>query len=123
MKKVSVLLSFLLIFSLLLAACGGAPAASTPAEVAVADTAEADTTAADAAAAVPGGEVPRNRTMVVADMSPYGPPEMWSPYNLGGTHQQGVAFFHEPLVYADMLDGHQYPWLATSWNTMTMLPG
>jgi peptide/nickel transport system substrate-binding protein len=49
-------------------------------------------------------------------MSPYGPPEMWSPYNLGGTHQQGVAFFHEPLVYADMLDGHQYPWLAVSWE-------
>ena len=41
---------------------------------------------------------------------------MWSPYNLGGTHQQGVAFFHEPLVFADMLDGHEYPWLAESWE-------
>ena len=41
---------------------------------------------------------------------------MWSPYNLGGTHQQGVSLFHEPLVYADMLDGHEYPWLATSWE-------
>ena len=41
---------------------------------------------------------------------------MWSPYNLGGTLQQGVALFHEPLVFADMLDGHEYPWLAESWE-------
>ncbi|NJN82118.1 MAG: ABC transporter substrate-binding protein, partial [Caldilineaceae bacterium] len=65
---------------------------------------------------VADGDIPRNRTMVVADMSPYGPPEMWSPYNLGGTHQQGIALFHEPLVFADMLDGHEYPWLAESWE-------
>ncbi|MFN2203470.1 MAG: ABC transporter substrate-binding protein [Caldilineaceae bacterium] len=60
--------------------------------------------------------MPRNRTMIVADMSPYLAPEMWSPYNLGGTWQQGVGLFHEPLVYADMLDGNQYPWLAESWE-------
>ncbi len=28
----------------------------------------------------------------------------------------GVGFFHEPLVFADMLNGHQYPWLAESWE-------
>lgn len=118
MKRFTMLLSCLLILSLLLAACGGgAPAA--PADTGAADADSAADAAAEeapAAVAVGDGEVPRNRTMVVADMSPYGPPEMWSPYNLGGTHQQGVAFFHEPLVYADMLDGHQYPWLAESWE-------
>ncbi len=114
MKRSKVLLSCFALVALLLAACGGQPAAPA------ADTGEA--AAGGAASEEPAvevatdGEVPRNRTMVVADMSPYGPPEMWSPYNLGGTHQQGVAFFHEPLVYADMLDGHQYPWLAESWE-------
>ena len=113
MKRLTILLSSLLILTLLLAACG-APAAPAPAEEAAETTDSGG--AAPAAEALADGEVPRNRTMVVADMSPYGPPEMWSPYNLGGTHQQGVAFFHEPLVYADMLNGHQYPWLAESWE-------
>ncbi|MFZ1756497.1 MAG: ABC transporter substrate-binding protein, partial [Caldilineaceae bacterium] len=72
---------------------------------------------AEAAPVTADGEVPRNRTMIVADFGPnYSGPEMWSPYNLGGTHQDGVALFHEPLVFADMLDGVQYPWLATSWE-------
>lgn len=113
MKRLTILLSGLLILTFLLAACG-APAAPAPAEEA-AETTDSGSEA-PAAEALADGEVPRNRTMVVADMSPYGPPEMWSPYNLGGTHQQGVAFFHEPLVYADMLNGHQYPWLAESWE-------
>ncbi len=115
MKRTTFFVSCLLLVSLLLAACGGAaaPEAAAPA----ADDANSDSAAAPAVAeAVTDGEVPRNRTMVVADMSPYGPPEMWSPYNLGGTHQQGVAFFHEPLVYADMLNGNEYPWLAERWE-------
>jgi peptide/nickel transport system substrate-binding protein len=61
-------------------------------------------------------DIPRNRTLIVAHLTQFLSPEMWSPYNLGGTHQQGVGLFHEPLVYADMLDGHQYPWLAESWE-------
>ena len=96
-----------------LAACGGvqpdAPAADGNPAVAAPD--------AEAVAVPEGvGEVPREKTLVVAHMTNFGPPEMWSPYNLGGTHQQGVGFFHEPLVYADMLDGYQYPWLAESWE-------
>jgi peptide/nickel transport system substrate-binding protein len=98
---------------LLLSACG-------PAGGSTGDTAPAPDTGAaavvPAASTVSGDEVPRERTLIVAHMTPFSAPEMWSPYNLGGTHQQGVAFFHEPLVYADMLDGHQYPWLAESWE-------
>ncbi len=117
MKRFTALWSFLLIFSLLLAACGGgAPAAPAPQGEAAADTAPADTAATDAAAPAAAGEVPRNRTVIVAQKTTYPPGEMWSPYNLGGTHQAGIQFFHEPLVYADMLDGHSYPWLAESWE-------
>ena len=113
MKRFGILSVCLALLLLVLAACGGDSAPDPAAEEAAGDTAAAEAPAGEAAE---DGEVPRNRTMIVADMSGYGPPEMWSPYNLGGTHQQGVAFFHEPLVYADMLDGHQYPWLAESWE-------
>ena len=120
MKRFNIVLSCLTIAALLLSACaGGAPAA--PAESAAPAAQEAAAPAADAAAAPaadagPAGEVPRNRTLIVAQKGSYGPGEMWSPYNLGGTHQAGIQFFHEPLVYADMLDGHSYPWLAESWE-------
>ena len=115
MKRLTILLSCLMLALVVLAACGGA-AVAPAADDAAADIESADDAAAPAAEAAVDSDVPRNRTMIVASMSAYGPPEMWSPYNLGGTHQQGVAFFHEPLVYADMLDGHQYPWLAESWE-------
>ncbi|MBN4064814.1 hypothetical protein JYU04_03660, partial [Dehalococcoides mccartyi] len=68
---------------------------------------------------VPGGflrDVPRNRTIISATTGQQPPVEMWSPYNLGGTHQDGVQFFYEPLVFADNLDGFEYPWLANSWE-------
>ena len=105
--------------ALLLSAC--APAGSgvaVPAEPAQEEPAAEPAAAAEepAAEAADDGEVPRERTLVAAHMGAFGPPEMWSPYNLGGTHQQGVAFFHEPLVFADMLNGHEYPWLAESWE-------
>ena len=93
----------------ILSACAGGDTAAPAEQEASAETA-AEASADD------DSDVSRERTLIVASMSPYGPPEMWSPYNLGGTHQQGVAFFHEPLVFADMLDGHQYPWLAESWE-------
>ena len=112
-------LGCLLILALLLAACGGGgPAPAAPADAqGGGSTTTADTSAdAGAAAAVADGEVPRNRTVIVAQKTSYPPGEMWSPYNLGGTHQAGIQFFHEPLVYADMLDGNAYPWLAESWE-------
>ena len=119
MKRFSVLLSCLALIAILLSACaGGAPAAPAAEQAApAADAAPAE----EAAAAVPEsiGEVPRNRTLIVAQKTPYGPGEMWSPYAIGGTHQAGIQFFHEPLVYADMLNGHAYPWLAESWEYNT----
>lgn len=112
MKRLPFVLACLASLAVLLAACaGGAPA------VPEADT-ESDAAAAEAQveAAPIDDEVPRESTLIVAHMTPFLAPEMWSPYNLGGTHQQGVGFFHEPLVYADMLDGNEYPWLAESWE-------
>ena len=107
-----VLFGCLTVVLLLLSACG-APAAPSSGEAA----APAADTAAVAAPVIEGvPDVPRNRSLIVAHLSAFLSPEMWSPYNLGGTHQQGVGLFHEPLVYADMLDGHQYPWLAETWE-------
>ena len=119
MKRFNIVLSCLTIAALLVSACaGGAPAApaAPAAQEAAAPAADAAAAPAADAGAGPAGEVPRNRTLIVAQKGSYGPGEMWSPYNLGGTHQAGIQFFHEPLVYADMLDGHSYPWLAESWE-------
>lgn len=108
-----------LVILLLVAACsapaptGGSGTSGSEAAPA-ADAPASDAAAAPAPAGIP--EVPRNRTLIVAHLTQFLSPEMWSPYNLGGTHQQGVGLFHEPLVYADMLNGHQYPWLAESWE-------
>ena len=122
MNKTRVALILLVIAVLILSACGPAGGvAVAPAEPAEEEAAEETVVEEEAAEEEMAEEavsddVPRERTMIVASMSAYGPPEMWSPYNLGGTHQQGVAFFHEPLVFADMLNGHEYPWLAESWE-------
>lgn len=110
MNRSRIVLVCLVIGALWLAACAPSPVSSPDA------AAPAQEAAAQPAPAVGDGEVPRNRTLIVASMSPYGPPDMWSPYNLGGTHQQGVSFLYEPLVFADMLNGHQYPWLAERWE-------
>lgn len=61
-------------------------------------------------------EVPRNRTFIAGHFALFNAGDMWSPYNLGGTHQQLVQFFYEPLSYADNLNGNEYPWLAESWE-------
>ena len=61
--------------------------------------------------------IPRERTMVTGTRFGQGVNfRMWSPYAIGGTHQKGVAFFHEPLYYSDSLNGNSYPWLATSFE-------
>ncbi|MEM7538143.1 MAG: ABC transporter substrate-binding protein [Chloroflexota bacterium] len=114
MKKMRVLLLCLALVALILSACagGGAPAE----EAASDDGAAAESAEAPAEEAAADGEVPRNRTLIVSQKGSYPPGEMWSPYNLGGTHQAGIQFFHEPLVYADMLDGNAYPWLAEKWE-------
>jgi len=115
-RRVLAVLTFVIMVSLVLAACAGAGAPAAPAAGGEEAATEAAVQPEVAGVGVASEDVPRNRTMIVADMSPYLAPEMWSPYNLGGTWQQGVGLFHEPLVYADMLDGNQYPWLAESWE-------
>lgn len=61
-------------------------------------------------------DVPRNRTFIAGHFQLFNAGDMWSPYNLGGTHQQLNQFFYEPLAYADNLNGNEYPWLAESWE-------
>ena len=119
MNKFRVLLFALALVALLVAGCAGGDTAAPAAE----EDAAAETEAVEAAEEAPSeeaaaveGEVPRNRTMVVAHLTAFAPPEMWSPWALGGTWQNGIGFFYEPLVFADMLNGHEYPWLAESWE-------
>ncbi|MBV7331371.1 ABC transporter substrate-binding protein [Chloroflexi bacterium TSY] len=111
MNKPKTIFVCLAIVAMLLAACGGE--ATVPATQ---DSSSDAATESQSTEAMADGEVSRNRTLIVAQKGNYPPGEMWSPYNLGGTHQAGIQFFHEPLVYADMLDGHAYPWLAESWE-------
>lgn len=111
MKRWTFVLGCLSVLVLLLAACAGGGTTAT-----TSGNEDAEVAVPEAQPAEVDGDVPRNRTLIVAHMTPFSAPEMWSPYNVGGTHQQGVGFFHEPLVYADMLDGHEYPWLAESWE-------
>jgi len=61
-------------------------------------------------------DIPRNRTFIAGHFTLFGGGEMWSPYNLGGDHQQLIQFFYEPLSYADNLNGNEYPWLAERWE-------
>jgi peptide/nickel transport system substrate-binding protein len=60
-------------------------------------------------------EVSREKTVIVGSRG-ITAKEVWSPYLLGGNHQKGVSFFYEPLYFADNLNGHEYPWLAESYN-------
>ncbi len=81
MNRRLIVLSLLVLAMLLLAACGGAAAPAAPAaggEEAAAEVVAPP--AQDEAVAEVAGEVPRNRTMVVAHMGAFGPPEMWSPW-------------------------------------------
>lgn len=110
-KLISLCLTLVL---LLLNACAAPAPTGGGAAAPAADTGASAAPAPEPVAGI--AEVPRNRTLIVAHLGQFLSPEMWSPYNLGGTHQQGVGLFHEPLVYADMLNGHQYPWLAVSWE-------
>jgi peptide/nickel transport system substrate-binding protein len=64
---------------------------------------------------LPAKEVSREKTVIVGSRG-ITAKEVWSPYLLGGNHQKGVSFFYEPLYFADNLNGHEYPWLAESYN-------
>jgi len=126
MRRLKGSLIYLSVIAMILAACGGGGALPpAPADQAAGGGSTSSGSTADAAAttapaetsaAAASGDVPRNRTLIVAQKTAYPPGEMWSPYNLGGTQQAGIQFMYEPLVYGDMLDGNSYPWLAESWE-------
>jgi len=117
MKRSRIVVLCLAVLVLLLSACGAPADTGSQTAAPAADSGASAAPAVDAVAETAGiPEVPRNRSLIVAHLTNFLGPEMWSPYNLGGTHQQGVSLFHEPLAYADMLNGHVYPWLAESWE-------
>ena len=116
MSRFKVVFACLVFVALMLSACAGASPTGGVEAPAAEEKAAPETAAEEVVEATAAGEVPRNRTLIVAQKNPYPPGEIWSPYNLGGTHQAGIQFFHEPLVYADMLNGNAYPWLAESWE-------
>jgi peptide/nickel transport system substrate-binding protein len=116
MKRSRIVVVFLAVVVLLLSACGAPADTGGQTAAPAADTGASAAPAADVVQTAGIPEVPRNRSLIVAHLTNFLGPEMWSPYNLGGTHQQGVSLFHEPLAYADMLNGHVYPWLAESWE-------
>ena len=60
-------------------------------------------------------EVPRERTVIAAVDGNRGVFwNIWSMYNLGGTHQNGNSLMYEPLYFINGLGDRIYPWLAES---------
>ena len=105
-----------------------APAAPAPtAAKAAAPTAaptQAPAAAAPTAAPAPGGkpkDVPRNRTLILvwmtgAQQGKWVDHELWSPYVVGGNHQNGLGQFYEPLAYYSAFGDKEYMWLAESFK-------
>lgn len=69
-------------------------------------------------------DVPRNRQLRllwggaggVGSAGQYEDHEIWNPFALGTTHQNGTGIMHEPLVYYSAFEDRTYPWLAESWE-------
>lgn len=106
------LLSMLLIVSLLLAACGAAPAA---------DTGAAGESAVEAPAVSAGRikEVPRNRTHIFMGGGREGQfidHELWNPYAIGANHQIGPNIIYEPLAFYSAFADKELLWLAESYS-------
>jgi peptide/nickel transport system substrate-binding protein len=123
MKRVTILLSVLVAFSMLLSACGtptAAPATQPPATQPPATAVPPTPSAADIAASLP-----RNETMYFNGQQ-WGPVVCWNPYSqncnnamaIGQQDSARVLMFETPYLY-NMLDGQQYPLLADgpyTWN-------
>lgn len=104
--------SVLLIVSLLLAACGAAPAA---------DTGAAGESAVEAPAVSAGRikEVPRNRTHIFMGGGREGQfidHELWNPYAIGANHQIGPNIIYEPLAFYSAFADKELLWLAESYS-------
>jgi len=135
MKRILLVVSVLIVFSMLLAACG-TPATTVAPTTAAPATTEAPTTAApattEAPTAVPTAEVkagdtvlPRNET-VYSNGQQWGSVVCWNPYSSNCNNAMAIVqqdnariiMFETPYMY-DMLDGKVYPLLADgdyAWN-------
>ncbi len=139
MKRILLVVSVLLVFSMLLAACGTpattaaptteAPVATTEAPTTVAPTAACVPTAAPApdysAAAATAAALPRNETLYFNGQQ-WNSVVGWNPYSSNMNNAMAIAqqdnariiMFETPYIY-DMLDGKVYPLLADgdyAWN-------
>jgi len=124
--RFSLLMALLLIASMVLSACGGAPAAPAAAPPA-ADQPAAEQPAQAPAPAAPAdaSALPRNETLYFNGQQ-WGSVVGWNPYSnsnnnamaIGQNDSARVIMFETPYLY-NMLDGQQYPLLADgdwSWN-------
>ena len=132
MKKLLYVLSLLIIASMILTACGGAPATEAPATEAPATEApteavatEAPTEAPTEAAPSDPNALPRNETLYFNGQQ-WGPVVGWNPYSSSNNNAMAIAqqdnarviMFETPYLY-NMLDGKVYPLLADGdfqWN-------
>jgi len=115
-KKLLTLLSLLVVFGFLLAACGSAdtPEAPAPADAPEAEEAEAPEVE-EAEEPVDGiAEVAREDTLVLgfSIASPLGVTNPWAVP--GYTHQEGNNFLWEPLYWFGIFADEEMPWLAES---------
>ena len=112
------LVSFLIILSMVLAACGGGAApAETSGEAAPA--AESGGAAAPAVSASGLKEVPRNRTHIFMGGGREGQfidHELWNPYAIGSNHQIGPNIIYEPLAFYSAFADEELLWLAESYE-------
>ncbi|MDA8216950.1 MAG: ABC transporter substrate-binding protein [Dehalococcoidales bacterium] len=99
--------------------------ASAPTKAPAQAPAQAPTQApAAATASAPTGkpkDVPRNRTLITMWMTGaregrWVDSELWSPYVVGGNHQNGLGQFYEPLAYYSAFADKEYMWLAESYK-------
>ena len=76
------------------------------------------------AACAQATDIPREKTLRliwggsggVGAAGQYTDHEIWNPYNLGTSHQNGALLFYEPLAYYSAFDDKTYPWLAERWE-------
>jgi len=131
MKKSVVLVTFLVVVAMVLAACQSATPTATAAAPAVAATtaAPAATTAAPAATAAPTQmgapvptDLPRDQTIFVSGAA-WGPASTWNPFQTGNLANTSgtVGLVYETLFGFDPLAGKLIPWLADSgtWTNPT----
>jgi peptide/nickel transport system substrate-binding protein len=129
-KKLFVLAISFVVLSVLLAACGTAPAATAEPTAAATEVAATEVPATVAptevpATVAPGGPLPRAETLYFNGQQ-WGPVVCWNPYSSNCNNAMAIAqqdnarvpMFETPYLY-NMLDGKQYPLLADgpwAWN-------